>query len=84
GQARYATIESWTGRGLEPEPPIDELVLRYLRAFGRASVMDAQNWSGLTKLKPVLELLRPQLVTLRDEYGRELFTSPTPRGPTPA
>src|SRR5688572_12692804 len=30
GQAKYATIESWTGRELDPEPSIEEVVLRYL------------------------------------------------------
>ena len=38
GHAKYATIESWTGRELEPEPSVDEVVLRYLGAFGPASV----------------------------------------------
>ncbi|MGH2801015.1 MAG: winged helix DNA-binding domain-containing protein, partial [Thermoleophilaceae bacterium] len=45
GQAKYAAIESWIGRGLEAEPAIDDVVLRYLAGFGPASVMDMQNWS---------------------------------------
>jgi hypothetical protein len=76
GQAKYATIESWTGRELEAEPSIDEVVLRYLKAFGPASVMDMQSWSGLTKLKEVFERLRPMLVSFRDERGKELFDVP--------
>ena len=83
GQAKYATLESWTGRQLEPEPSIDEVVLRYLRGFGPASVMDMQNWSGLTKLKEVFERLRPKLVTFRDEGGRELFDLPDAPRPDP-
>jgi hypothetical protein len=83
GQARYATLESWTGRRLEPGAPVDGLVLRYLRAFGPASVMDAQNWSGLTRLGASFELLRPRLVTFRDEHGRELFDLPEAPRPDP-
>src|SRR5918997_4745002 len=69
GAARYATIEAWTGRSLKHNPSIDEVVLRYLAAFSPASVMDMQNWSGLTKLREVFERLRPRLVTFRDEAG---------------
>ena len=76
GQAKYATFEAWTGRELDTEPAIEPLVLRYLRSFGPASVMDMQNWSGLTKLAPVFDGLRDRLVVLGDEDGRELFDLP--------
>ena len=83
GRAAYATLEDWTGRALEPDPSIDDVVLRYLAAFGPASVMDAQNWSGLTKLTPVLERLRPRLESFADEDGRELFDLPGAPRPDP-
>jgi Winged helix DNA-binding domain len=83
GQAKYATIESWTGRELDPNPSIDEVVLRYLGGFGPASVMDMQNWSGLTKLREVFERLRPRLLAFRDEEGRELFDLPDAPRPDP-
>jgi winged helix DNA-binding protein len=83
GQARYATIESWAGRELEARPSIDEVVLRYLGGFGPASVMDMQNWSGLTRLGEAFERLRPRLATFRDEHGRELFDLPDAPRPAP-
>jgi hypothetical protein len=75
GLARYQTFEDWTGLALR-EAPLEDLVLRYLRAFGPASVMDAQNWSGLTKLAPVFAGL--DLV----EVERGIFD--VPDGPRPA
>jgi Winged helix DNA-binding domain len=83
GQARYATLESWTGRSLERNPSIDEVVLRYLGAFGPASVIDMQNWSGLTRLREAFERLRPRLLKFRDEAGRELFDLPDAPRPDP-
>jgi hypothetical protein len=63
-------------------------VLRYLAAFGPASVADAQNWSGLTRLAEVADRLRPSLVSFRASDGRELLDLPdAPRpaedGPAP-
>jgi hypothetical protein len=87
GRVRYATIESWTGRELDREPSPEELVLRYLGAFGPASVMDMQYWSGLTRMKVVFEGLRPRLAIFRDEDGKELFDlpdAPRPDSDTPA
>ena len=75
GRAVCTTVETWLEA---PQQAMDrqELVLRYLNAFGPATVMDAQQWSGLTKLGEVFEELRPQLVTFRNEAGRELFDLP--------
>jgi hypothetical protein len=83
GQARYATLAAWSGRELAAQPSVDELVLRYLRGFGPASVMDAQRWSGLTRLTAAFERLRPQLVAFRDDHGRELFDLPGAPRPDP-
>lgn len=71
-RATNTTLEAWSGR--QPQAAaLDDVVLRYLRAFGPASSGDARTWSWLTGLRPVLERLRPHLRTYRDEAGRELF-----------
>ncbi len=87
GQAAHTSAEHWLGPDPAPEYGLAQLVTRYLGAFGPATVRDVQAWSGLTGLKPVLEQLRPSLVTFRDEQGAELFdlpAAPRPGEETPA
>ena len=83
GAPRVTTVEHWLGMPLAPSAAPDGMILRYLAAFGPASVADAQSWSGLAKLAPAFERLRPKLVTFRDETGRELFDLPDAPRPDP-
>ncbi|WP_223280704.1 winged helix DNA-binding domain-containing protein [Streptomyces antnestii] len=99
GQVTLTTAGHWLDRAQEPggapesdpdpatAPAPDGTVLRYLAAFGPASVKDMQQWSGLTRMKEVFERLRPRLVTFRDPHGVELFDlpdAPRPDEDTPA
>jgi hypothetical protein len=83
GPSAWTPVESWLGTPVGTDARPDTIVLRYLAAFGPASVMDAQAWSGMTRLREVVDRLRPNLVVCHDESGRELVDLPDAPQPDP-
>jgi hypothetical protein len=77
--ACFAVAESWLGEPLSQNDSPHDLFLRYLAAFGPASVKDFQTWSGLPKVD--VTPIRKKLRTFVDERGRELFD--LPKAPRP-
>ncbi len=103
GQVALTTVDKWlgpdtgadaetgtgggVGAGVAGRSVPEDVVLRYLAAFGPASVKDMQTWARLTRMREVFERLRPRLRTFRDENGVELFDlpdAPRPDEDTPA
>lgn len=67
--------EEWIGRPMAASRR-ESMIRRYLAGFGPASIMDMQAWSGLTRLREVVDGLRPTLRVFTDEHGKELFDLP--------
>jgi hypothetical protein len=87
GKAPFTTPERWLGQPLSGSEEARYLIMRYLAAFGPAAVKDVQTWSGRTRLKAVVEEMRPELRSFHDENGNELFDlpeAPIPPADTPA
>ena len=72
GRATNTTLQVWTGR-TPVAYGVDDIIRRYLRAFGPATVGDMRTWSWLTGLRGVVDGMGAELRTYRDEHGRELL-----------
>ena len=82
GAPRLMTFDAWVTGGSDGAPrtavgpmALDEVVRRYLAAFGPASVKDVQVWSGLTRLRAVVDGM-DDVVPFVDEDGVEIYDLP--------
>ena len=83
GASAFTTVERWLGRPIETGAEPDEMILRYLSAFGPSAVADAQAWSGLTGLKTCSNGSARGSARSGDDRGRELFDAPDAPLPDP-
>jgi hypothetical protein len=80
-------VQNWLQGPYEGRKSREDMVLRYLAAFGPASVADMQAWCGLTRLDTSFAALGDKLLRFEDENGRVLFDLPDAQRPaaeTPA
>ena len=70
-----STADLWLDSPVDPNPSVDDLVLRYLATYGPACVADAQTWSGLTHLSEVFDRLDLRQYTDATS-GRTLYDLP--------
>jgi hypothetical protein len=78
GKARYVAARTWLQHmaALDEDAGLDESLVRYLRAYGPASVADFGQWFGQRRVgrtKAAVERLGDRLVRRRGEDGRELL-----------
>lgn len=80
GAAAHTSAEHWLGEqtaadaeSFESAAGLNELFLRYLAAFGPASVRDVQKWCGLTRLNLVAKRLGEKLRTYQAPDGAVLY-----------
>jgi Winged helix DNA-binding domain len=77
GQATFFLADAWLD-GLDrpaPDPAraLEQLVLRYLAAYGPASVRDIQAWSGLSRMREVTDRLGARLRAVTGPDGAQLL-----------
>jgi hypothetical protein len=77
GGVVYAYADRYLGRPFV-EADIEELVLRYLSAYGPATAADMTKWSMVTRLGPVFTAMAKdgRLSTHTDDKGRTLYDAP--------
>ncbi|WP_371785780.1 winged helix DNA-binding domain-containing protein [Streptosporangium subroseum] len=81
GQPAHTTAEAWLGRPQDERPSLAEAIRRYLAAYGPATVMDIQQWSGMTRLGEVARDMGLRVFATED--GAELLDLPEASRPDP-
>lgn len=77
GGVVYAYADRYLGRSFV-EADVEDLVERYLAAYGPATAADMTKWSLVTRLGPVFTAMAKagRLTTCTDEKGRTLYDVP--------
>jgi len=86
-QADFVSAERWLSKPVAACGALGPLVLRYLAAYGPATVKDAQAWTGVPNLEATFASLGSKLVTVPGPSGKPLFDlpdAPRPDGDTPS
>jgi DNA glycosylase AlkZ-like len=73
GVWNQAGAAAWAAYESRSSPTATEAVIRYLRAFGPASIADFSAWSGITRARQLFDRLGTRLRRDSDPDGHELF-----------
>ncbi|MDZ4770920.1 MAG: winged helix DNA-binding domain-containing protein [Chloroflexota bacterium] len=76
GSPAYAAAESHLSASANPDYAIMPVFRRYLAACGPASIMDFQTWTGMTRLKGVIESHQGEFRLYTDANGVALYDLP--------
>lgn len=78
GGVVYAYADRYLGRRPAAEPDVEDLVLRYLTAYGPATAADMTKWSMVTRLAAVFSTMARsgRLTTYVAENGQTLYDVP--------
>jgi hypothetical protein len=83
----FVLAEAWLGSDVTAQPAPQELVRRYLAAWGPSTPADFAAWSGIKGVAGWFDSLGEDVVLLKDERARTLYDlrdAPRPDANTPA